>query len=158
MSARRHRFLQFCSDITGFSPFQLEGTGLVETYLGLLDGVLGPHAARFDQLVATVIAVPPAERESVLQTALSCLDLNTPVIRGLISLWYLGVWNQLPDDWYAAAGLPKPGPADPGRTHVPNSAAYIEQLSYRVAGAHPPGARPTGFGSWSLPPVFDETL
>ncbi len=150
--------MQFCSDITGFSPFQLEGTGLVDTYLALIDGVLGPRAAGFHQFVGQVVAAPAEKREGILRATLGSWDLNGPVIRGLISLWYLGVWTQLPDTWYATAGVPKPGPTDPGRTHVPDSTAYIEQLSYRAAGAHPPGARPTGFGSWSLPPVCDETV
>ena len=34
--------------------------------------------------------------------------------------------------------------------------AYTAQLAYRAAGAHPPGANPTGYGSWSLDPVFGD--
>lgn len=157
MNARRSKFLQFCSDITGYSTAQLEGTGLVDTYLDLVDSVLGTKAPGFHELVAKVDALPADDREAFLRNVLAGTDLYPPVIRALISLWYLGVWTQLSDGWYAAAGLTKPGPADPGSTHVPSSTAYIEQLSYRTAGAHSPGARPTGFGSWSLPPVFDET-
>jgi hypothetical protein len=158
VNAKRSKFLQFCSDITGYSTAQLEGTGLVDTYLALIDSVQGPKAPGFHELVAKVGAVPADDREAFIRDVLAGTDLYPTVIRALISLWYLGVWTQLPNDWYTAAGLPKPGPSDPGFTHVPSSTAYIEQLSYRTASAHSPGARPTGFGSWSLPPVFDETV
>ncbi len=96
----------------------------------------------------------PGEREKRIRTSLLPPSKFWPVVSSLIGLWYLGIWTQLPDSWYAATGLPIPGSNDPGSTHTPSQLAYIEQLSYRTADAHTPGAKPTGFGSWSTPPVL----
>jgi len=158
MNPRREAFLIFCSDITGFSCFELATTGLVETYRVLVDAVLGSRASEFNACIESIAALPDAaQREAKIRAMLLPSSLYWPVVSGLISLWYLGVWTQLPNRWYQEAGLPLPGPQDPGRTHVPSALAYIEQLSYRSAFAHPPAAKPTGFGSWSVAPVIDET-
>jgi hypothetical protein len=155
MNPDRAVFLDFCSVITGYSNFILEGTGLVDTYQELIETVLGPKlSSEFYGLAKSVVSHPNIdERENQVRTSVLSSSTFWPVVSGLIALWYLGTWAQLPDRWYAAAGLPVPGPNDPGRTHVPTPGAYTEQLSYRTAVAHPPGAKPTGYGSWSTPPV-----
>lgn len=156
MPLSRESFLLICSEITGYSDFELESTGVVDTYFQLLPKILGPQitqefATSIDYVLSTRPDTP--ERQAAVDEALRPPSLFWPVISALASLWYLGTWNQLPDSWYAAVGLPLPGPSDAGRTHVPSQLAYIEQLSYRTAFAHAPGANPTGFGSWSEAPL-----
>jgi hypothetical protein len=158
MNTKRPIFLRFCSEITGYTCFKLEGTSLVDTYQKLLEDVLGSKLEEFYNLIESVVSLEkPEQREEKISATLLPPSIYWPVVSGLISLWYLGYWSRLPDSWYLATGLPVPGPNDPGRTHVPSAAAYTEQLSYRTAGAHPPGAKPTGYGGWSIPPVFDES-
>jgi hypothetical protein len=156
MNAKRAIFVDFCSEITGYSKFELEGTGVVDSYQELLEKVLGPElVSEFYRLAEAVVRLDdPEDREKRIRDCLLPPSMFGPVVSSLISLWYLGTWTQLPNTWYAATGLPIPGPNDPGRTHTPSELAYIEQLSYRTAEAHPPGAKPTGFGSWSTRPVF----
>ncbi len=36
-----------------------------------------------------------------------------------------------------------------------SAAAYTEGLLWRAIGAHPPGAKAPGYGSWAVPPVID---
>jgi hypothetical protein len=152
----RDLFVQFCSEITGFPDASLEGTGLVETYRKLIEQVLGDElVTQFYDLVELIVRLEGVEaRQKQIVASVLPSTIFWPVTSNLISLWYLGVWTQLPATWYQAQGLPLPGTDDAGKTHVPSDSAYVEQLSYRVAGAHPPGAKPTGFGSWSIPPVF----
>jgi hypothetical protein len=157
MNPNRKIFLAFCSEITGYPAIALEGTGLVDAYQELLEQVLGQSLAiELYAAAESVLSVPEAaQRESQMRALVLTSQVLWPIVANLISLWYLGSWSQLPAGWYSTTGLTLPGPTDPGRSHVPSAQSYVEQLSYRTAGAHPPGAKPTGFGSWSLPPVFE---
>jgi len=151
MNSKRSLFVDFCSEITGHSPLELEGTGLVDLYQDLLEKILGPHISGFYGLAGSLLKAP-GDPEQAARTLLPSSPF-WPVLSSLIGLWYLGTWTQLPNEWYAQASLPIPGPADAGRTHTPSRQAYIEQLSYTTADAHPPGAKPTGFGSWGWKPA-----
>jgi hypothetical protein len=151
MNSTRSLFIDFCSEITGYSPLELEGTGLVDLYQDLLGKILGRHVSDFYGLAKSLMDAS-GDREQAARTLLSSSPF-WPVVSSLIGLWYLGAWTQLPNEWYAQAGLPIPGPADAGHPHTPSPQAYIEQLSFRTADAHPPGAKPTGFGSWGWKPA-----
>jgi len=150
MDDARMLFLNFCSAITGYSPLELETTGLVDQYRQLLEAILATQLDDFYRIAKSIAAVP-GDPDAILR-ALDPAPLWWPVVSSLIGLWYLGSWTQLPNDWYAQVGLPVPGPEDAGRTQTPSSLAYIEQLSYRTADAHPPAAKATGFGTWGLQP------
>ena len=156
MSLSRSMFLDFCGEVTGYSAFDLEGTGLVDDHHQLVQAVLGPELTEaLGERLRVALAYPAGSegrRLAIAELRASGSPFG-PVVTALMSLWYLGTWNQLSDAWYAAVGRPVPGAADPGRTHVPSALAYIEQLSYRTALAHTPGAKATGFGSWSKPPI-----
>ena len=162
MNEKRTLFLDFCSEITGYSPLELETTGLVDLYQELLEKILGARLSDFYVVAQSMVdasddSYPTDADPGKAKKLVSLLTSSTlfwPVAQALIRLWYLGYWTQLPNEWYAQAGLPLPGPTDAGRTHTPSSLAYIEQLSYRTADAHPPGAKPTGFGSWSWKPAI----
>jgi len=156
VNTNRKTFLHFCGAITGYSPLELEGTGLVDDYQELLEQVIGQALVlEFYNLAAPIVALEdPAARDERIRSAILPSSVFWPIVANLISLWYLGFWNTLPDSWYTLTGWPKPGPGEVGFGHVPSAKAYIEQLSYRTAGAHTPGAKPTGFGSWAIPPVF----
>jgi hypothetical protein len=156
MPLSRKSFLLICSEITGYSGFELESTGLVDAYYQLLSRILGPQLAEeFARSIDDVLMTSPdtPENQAAFDQGLGPPSRFWPVISALVVLWYLGIWNQLPDSWYATVGLALPSESDAGRTHVPSELAYIEQLSYKTADAHPPGAKATGFGSWSWKPT-----
>ncbi len=73
-----------------------------------------------------------------------------PLARNIISLWYLGIWNELPWYWWLQHGI-----GATNETRVVSSEAYKEGLLWRAMGAHPPGAKQPGYGSWSLPPQIE---
>jgi len=156
MVISREAFAEFSAEVTGYTAFELEGTGLIDTHHKLLEEILGPHlTGELGRLITDILCYPPAsaEREKAIRDSLQATSIFWPVVSSLISLWYMGMWTQLPEAWYATAGLPLPGPRDVGRTHTPSALAYVAQLSYRTAHAHTPGANPTGFASWAFPPI-----
>jgi hypothetical protein len=79
-----------------------------------------------------------------------------PLCQWIISLWYLGTWTTPATSWYQGAGSAVPSGITPGAPVTLTAQAYTAQLAYRGAGAHPPGANPTGYGSWALDPVFGD--
>jgi hypothetical protein len=156
MKMTRDTFLAFSSEITGYSTYDLEGTGLVTLYHDLLENVLGPRlGGELEVLLCGLLAYPAGSsaRQEAMVQSLGAPSLFAPVVSNLVLLWYLGSWEALPDTWYAAAGLPFPGPNDVGATRTPSAAAYANQLSWRTAFANAPGSNPPGFGSWCHPPL-----
>ncbi len=155
MTLSREAFHSLSAELTGYSTFDLEGTGLVDQYHKLLLDVLGPQLSQeLATILENILPHPPGseQRKNEITGLLKPPSLFWPVMTALITLWYLGTWNQLSDSWYATQGLPIPGGSDAGRTRVPSSAAYAGALAYPAAYAHVPDANPPGFGSWSLPP------
>lgn len=160
MSADRRLFLEFCAEVTGYTPSDLEGTGLVDEYQALVAQQVGPAITqRLYATVRRVLAHPPGKtREHAMQVDLIASPTLWPVVTSLIQLWYLGSWTSMSAAWYALAGEQPPKGVTPGSSHVPSPQAYVEQLAYRAAGAHPPGAKPTGHGSWAIAPVFGDPV
>jgi hypothetical protein len=156
MNANRPIFLRFSEEITAYSSLDLEGTGMVDIYQAVLEGAVGSTLLPSFYALASAVTSPvdAVQREDVMRTKVLPSPIFWPVVSNLISLWYLGNWIIFPDSWYTATGLKKPANGEPGFGGVPSPQAYVEQLSYRTAGAHTPGAKPTGYGSWSIPPVF----
>jgi hypothetical protein len=159
MHAQRRHFLQLSAEVTGYSPTDLEGTGLVDEYLALLQGELGAEVmGDLDKATRHVLSHRRAEaRARAMQLQILASPVLWPVVAGIVQLWYLGSWTSMSTQWYALAGFKKHPPGvKPGKSRVPSAQAYEQQLSFRGAGAHPPGAKPTGHGSWSMPPVFGD--
>jgi hypothetical protein len=159
MDKNRQIFLELSSELTGYSTVDLEGTGLVDDYWKLVEHEVTDQVA--DQLyvmAATVIGIKnEAKRNHAMHINIVASPTLWPICTALINLWYLGQWSSMSVLWYqyyAHTGVPPK--VEPSRTFVPSAAAYTEQLSYRAAGAHPPGAHPTGFGSWGIDPVFGD--
>src|SRR5258707_14627044 len=101
MNPKRTIFLQLCSEITGYTCFNLEGTGLVDTYQGLVEQVLGPKLGDFYNIVGSIVSLgDPEQREEAIRASLLPPSIYWPVVSALISLWYLGSWTQFPDTWY----------------------------------------------------------
>lgn len=143
-------FLQLSADITAFSVFDLKGTGQSEEFLSTLVAIVGLDTVR-ELLIAHGECVTGAgstgAREERLRRDLFGDEKLGPVARNVIKLWYVGVWYQLPDAWSQVYGS-RPGDV----THTVSANAYVEGLLWPAVGAHPPGAKATGYGSWAGPP------
>jgi hypothetical protein len=157
MNSRRNTFLGFCAEITGYSAIELEGTGLTDQFQSLLEWFIGRVVAdQFYQAAEAVLQErDPQGRTQKIDSLILSSAVLWPVTSNLVALWYLGTWNHLPAEWYSLANLPIPTQYNLKVPYQPSAQAYIEQLSYRTAGAHTPGAKPTGFGSWAVPPAFE---
>jgi hypothetical protein len=141
-----HLFLKLSMALTGFSRLDLVGTGVASDLLEALTGALPPGV--IDEFLAAGASL--SESGAPDQAALTAI-LDDPklgdIARSLTVLWYSGRWSALPDVWRAAYGS---SPLDTSR--VVSGPAYQAGLQWVVAGAHPPGGLPQGFGAWTLRP------
>jgi hypothetical protein len=142
--------------LTGFNKVELQSTGVARDYLNLLIEMAGDalcfelwaetqsiyakhagHSARLEREV----------RQRILKSA-----KFAPPARNIILLWYNAIWYQLPPDWTTRHGA---NALD--QDHVVSAKAYPEALIWQAIGAHPPAAKPQGFGAWALPPAAVDT-
>ncbi|ONI92720.1 hypothetical protein ALI22I_02185 [Saccharothrix sp. ALI-22-I] len=167
-------FVKFSAAVTGFSEFDLWGTGQAEAYYETVVNQVGPDAIQ--NAISSDPSVVPAD----------------PVVQSIIKLWYVGVWygpelagrvdvaawtapgrsgakpavsddSQPEESWnrQAVPGQHQAGEsgayAEDGRKalFVVSSEAYTEGLLWRAIGAHPSGAKAPGYGSWVNPPAFE---
>ena len=158
MSTNRPIFLALSAELTGYSEIDLEGTGMVDAYQSLVEQQAGPTVT--EMFYAAAAAVVRHQKDTARAKAMRIDVLASPTIwplcSALIVLWYQGSWTTPAAAWYAGVGTAPPKGVTPGQTFVPSAQAYTAQLAYRAAGAHPPGANPTGFGSWGIEPVFGD--
>ncbi|MFI0884146.1 hypothetical protein [Streptomyces eurythermus] len=167
-------FVKFSAAVTGFSEFDLWGTGQAEEYYKTVVNQEGPDAIR--KVIASDLSAVPSD----------------PVVNSIIKLWYVGVWYgpelvgrmdvaawtapgrsgakpAVPDDSrpegsraWVMSGQHRAGedPAHGGNERKPlfvvSPDAYTEGLLWRAIGAHPSGAKAPGYGSWVNPPVFED--
>ena len=148
-SDRLDRFLNLSSDVTGFSVFDLVGTGQAHSFLGAVTDVLGPGL--LDELLDTYAGLDERgddeERQAELRKAIFSDEKLGPIARNVITLWYVGMWTELPAEWIDAYGA-----RENDCTLMVSPAAYTEALLWPAIGANPPGAKGPGYGSWALPP------
>ena len=143
------RFVAASAALTGFTPAELWGTGMVDTYLDTVFDIIGE--GHTEAVLTTTAAVAERAAPDRLDDELRLRVLDDPRLgppaRAITMLWYSGMWVQLPPQWRDAHGA---SVLDANR--VISAQAYTEGLVWLAAGAHPQGAKPTGYGSWSLPP------
>ena len=154
-------FLELSSELSGYPTIDLEGTGLVDQYFKLVNHDIGEEASDVVFGAAdAVLKLKGRARDHAMAVEITASPLIWPVCQSIVGLWYLGQWTRMSANWYKYyAGIKPPASkVDPGKSFVPSAQAYTEQLSYRGAGAHPPGAHPTGFGSWGLDPLFGDFI
>ncbi|MER7057036.1 hypothetical protein [Streptomyces sp. NPDC000351] len=156
-------FVKFSANVTGFSEFDLWGTGQAKVYYETVVNQQGPDAIQ--KVISADPSAVPAD----------------PVVKSIIKLWYVGVWygpelaGRMDVAAWTAPGRSGAKPAVPddsqpegsqagedrahggnGRTpFVVSSDAYTEGLLWRAIGAHPSGAKAPGYGSWANPPAFE---
>lgn len=138
-------FVELSAALTGFSPAELGGTGMAESYFEALRLVVGKKiCARFVHS-----GLDPA--------ALLASNLYGPLARNVIRMWYLGQWKQIPPEWLKLEELGEDetrGFNEFGRNtdRVLSSQAYQQGLAWIAMGVNPVGAKQPGYGSWAWPP------
>ena len=159
-SAKRTLFLAFSAELTGYTETDLEGTGNVDSFLGVLEQQTGAKAMAlfYDAAAAVLQRGSAAARAEAMRIDVLPSPTVWPMCASLIMLWYQGFWPALAASWYSGVGSAKPKGWSATQKIVPSAQAYTAQLAYRAAGAHPPGANPTGHGSWSIDPVFGDNV
>jgi hypothetical protein len=172
---RLRDFVRFSAAATGFSEFDLWGTGQAEAYYQTVLAQEGP-----DALLEAIGSSPTA-------------PITDPVVKSIIKLWYMGVWYgtglvgrmdvaawtapgrsgakpAVPDDsqpvedqlWRSVPRQRRTGEEsasgkdDRMPPFVVSPTAYTEGLLWQAIGAHPAGAKAPGYGSWAEPPVFED--
>jgi hypothetical protein len=140
-------FLALSADLTGFSTFDLRGTGEAEAYLAAASGVVGSEViaeliAAHGELVGT-----GEERDRQIRRRILGDPKLGPVARCIIKMWFSGTWYALPAAWIAASGRP-----ESNGTFTVRPSAYAEGLLWKTIGANPAGARAPGYASWAQPP------
>lgn len=132
--------------LTGFDDVELRGTGVGHVYMEWLLRV-------FPDVMAKLLAiwrdiereVPSGERSAALERLVLADGVLGPFARSVLVLWYTATWR--PPDW---AWTEADSPENVDRAF---GVAYPEGLMWRAAiGAHPGGAKPTGFGTWAFRP------
>jgi hypothetical protein len=149
-------FVSLSATLTGFTRAELWGTGMVPSYYAVLPSIIGDSIfGRFlTRWRDTYIrgAGTDDELDALVVSQMADDPEFGPLTRNLASMWYLGVWNQLPADWRNVHG------AWAGDvTFVVSKQAFIEGLVWKAMHTHPKGAKQPGFGSWALPPQVDSS-
>ena len=143
-------FIEFSAEVTGFTAFELFGTGMADTYLHeVVTRIIGE--ARLGKLLDAYTAIKPITqpnmRTSRLRREIFGDEELGPIARNIIKLWYLGIWEALPQNWVETYG-----PIADNTGFTVNASAYVEGLIWVAIGANPPGAKAPGYGSWAYPP------
>lgn len=147
-------FLELSVALTGFSEFELQGTGQAELYFATVKRHISSDLVL--ELLTTFqslkLKAQSAHDDSVLATGLRSEILGSEklgaIARNIIKLWYVATWYPLPESWQAAFGA-EDCQQDP---YIVAPQAYPEGLVWSAIGVNPPGAKAPGFGTWSEPP------
>lgn len=145
------QFLALSAELTGFRLVDLQGTGMTQAYYDEVTAIVGERIcgelwSTSSEILTRCSPGSPLREEELDRLVLGDPKLG-PVCRSIIQMWYLGTWAELPPEWRDEHGATARG-AD----HVVSGEAYREGLVWTAIGAHPMGAKQSGFGSWGLKP------
>ena len=137
----REAFLTASVHLTGFDRVTLVGTGVADVYLETIKDAV---PANLLENTFNSLNDPQAGISAVLAD-----PAHGPVAKAVTVLWYTGTWNALDKQWHDDHDSRR---SEDDVTHLVSAEAYKVALQWAAIGAHPPGANPTGFGSWAEPP------
>lgn len=136
-------FLLLSERLTGFDAMTLQGTGMVECFFDEVTRIIGSR--ELGSLLGAFLGMGNGPDADIKRAILDNARYG-PVARNIITMWYLGAWNQLPRVWRDAYGA-----TAFDTDHVVSPAAYRESLVWPAAGTHPMSAKQPGFASWAVP-------
>ncbi len=118
------KFVALSSHLTGFSRFELMGTGQARAYLDWVN-------QHVPQELASLQATFAQDPAGIAKSSGSTLS------RRIIKLWYMG-------KWFDEAGK---------NFVIPSPDSYVAGLMWQAISAHPMGAKQQGFAAWAEPPL-----
>lgn len=128
------QFVHVSEILTGFSAFDLQGTGLVSTYFLFVNDLQPQELSKLMEIM-TDLPQDETKRDGVIRSKVFSEQVLGTLARRLIKLWYLGEWDG----------------ADQNKK-ILSAESYKEGLVWQAIGAHPQGAKQQGFGAWAEPP------
>ncbi len=145
------QFIAVSSVLTAFSEIELKATGMAEAYWQTLLSVVGMANAG-DFLSQCAAAFEKSQSLNELESNFASMVMQDSkcgaLAQNVISMWYLGQWNQLPPTWQDSYGA-----VYNDQTFVVSAQAYVQSLVWPAFGTHPQAAKGPGFGSWVEPPL-----
>src|SRR5689334_330362 len=126
----KEQFVTFSAEVTGFNPFELYGTGLTDDYLAAVIKVVGERS--LGELLDAYSKITIAQgklRTSRMRREVFGHEKLGPIARNIIKLWYIGIWEPLPQHW-----IERYGPLDTNTGFMVNESAYTEGLLWVAIG------------------------
>ena len=144
-------FVAFSAAVTGFTEFDLQGSGQAEEYRATVAEVAGDDVLA-ELLEAWARVSDESQGDRTRSQVLLRRDVFSdpklgPVARNVIKLWYVGIWYELPREWTDAFGA-----REKNSTFMVSASAYTAGMLWPAIGGNPPGARGPGYASWAGPP------
>ncbi|MDJ0729529.1 MAG: hypothetical protein QNJ33_06000 [Crocosphaera sp.] len=136
-------FLDFSVVATGFSRFDLLGTGQASLYFDTVRGVIGGEM--FADFLQTF-------NNQGIDWVLGSGKFS-PIARNIIKLWYIATWEELPSLWKIGFGY-----KINDSTFIASPYAYPEGLVWQTVGVNPPAAKAPGYETWKYPPIIPKPL
>jgi hypothetical protein len=134
------RFVRLCVPLTGFTAYDLHGTGMTQLYYDTARRELGP--AQLDSFFCVW-----EEAYGKKQGPAQLPAKEKEIARALVYLWYTGAFPRIAPAVHAELRREAPN-----REFMASPTSYPEGLVWRAFGGHPAGAKPPGFGTWAPAP------
>lgn len=146
-SEMKECFLDLSVALTGFSKFDLQGTGQADSYYSTVEQNIG--SGLFPELLQTFhnldLKAKSANDQSILDQGVRSEILESAelgaIARNIIKLWYIATWYPLEQQ-----------SKNEQETFIVSPQAYPEGLLWRSIGVNPPAAKAPGYGTWSEEP------
>lgn len=146
-------FLAISVPLTGYSRIALVATGMAQSYLDAVRGIIGvtmtdEYLAQTAGILQKTEGKESVREKQIRQQLLASLKYG-PITRNIIQMWYWGAWLPLPDAWMAKYGKD----IKKNENHFVSPEAYQQGLIWSAMRSHPEGSRQPGFASWSVAPL-----
>ena len=144
-------FLALSVGLTGFTEYDLQGTGMAKAYFSTAArSSASTSCGRSPASTERAVADAGGDADSLIRGLRAHLFAESklgPVTRNLVKLWYSGYWYQLPEEWRKRHGT-----SERDVTFAVSAESYTEGLLWKAVGSNPPGAKAPGYGTWGDPP------
>jgi hypothetical protein len=147
MTANIEGFKNLSVDLTGFSEFELFGTGNMQVFYDLLKARIGKDC--LTNLLDAHSSMARNDLKKNTRHSIMADQCFGPIARNLVYLWFLGTWRTMPVSW-----TEKYGAGLENHQIIPSSSAYTSGLLWPTISGNPPGAKPFGYAMWANPPKF----
>lgn len=136
-SEMKSYFLDLSAVLTGFSKFELQGTGQADLYYATVEQKIDPQV--FQELLQTFHDLDQSTLDKGLSSDILESEKFGAIARNILKLWYVATWYPLPQSEEEA--------------FIVSPQAYPEGLLWPSIGVNPPAAKAPGYGTWSEEPT-----